>query len=53
MRLSFAFAWLLSLLLGLFAPAAAAAPKTDEGVPVKVVVLDSERKPIPTAVIRH
>ncbi|MBM4369316.1 MAG: hypothetical protein FJ102_24095 [Deltaproteobacteria bacterium] len=53
MRLSFAFACFFSLLLGLFAPAAVAAPKTDEGVPVKVVVLDSERKPIPTAVIRH
>lgn len=32
---------------------ALAAPKADEGVPVKVVVLDEEKKPIPTAVIRH
>lgn len=32
---------------------ALAKPKEDAGVPVKVVVLDEERKPIPTAVIRH
>lgn len=34
-------------------PAAHAAPKAEEGVPVKVVVLDIDKKPIPTAVIRH
>lgn len=46
---------LLVLLLGMFLPGVAlAAPKKDaEGVPVRVIVLDAERKPISTAVIRH
>lgn len=46
---------LFVLLLGMFLPGAAlAAPKKEaEGVPVRVIVLDAERKPISTAVIRH
>ena len=40
--------------VALLAPTVAiAAPKVEEGVPVKVVVLDEDKKPIPTAVIRH
>lgn len=38
--------------LSLAAPAVAK-EKSEEGVPVKVVVSDTEKKPIPTAVIRH
>ena len=35
------------------APAIAYADDAEEGVPVKVIVLDVEGKPIPTAVVRH
>jgi hypothetical protein len=46
---------LFALLFGLFSGAAHAAkpPKEVEGVNVKVIVLDVDRKPISTAVIRH
>ena len=41
-------------LMGLLVPGPALAKKKkSEGVPVKVVVQDSEGKPIPTAIIRH
>jgi hypothetical protein len=36
-----------------FVPAVAYADDAEEGVPVKVIVLDVEGKPIPTAVVRH
>jgi len=47
---------LLVMLLGVFAPGAAFAAKPAkevEGVPVRVIVLDVDRAPISTAVIRH
>lgn len=34
-------------------PAALAAPKKDDSVTVRVLVLDADRKPISTAVVRH
>lgn len=45
---------LVMLLVALVAASPAFAKgKDDQGVPVKVVVLDPDRKPIPTAVVRH
>lgn len=55
MRFSAIFAVFVAL-LGMFAPGVALAakpPKEVEGVPVRVIVLDAERKPVSTAVIRH
>lgn len=55
MRFSAIFAVFVAF-LGMFAPGVALAakpPKEVEGVPVRVIVLDAERKPISTAVIRH
>lgn len=46
-----AFLAVLVALLGGVAPALAG--KDDAGVLVKVIVLDADKKPIPTAVIRH
>ncbi|MDP2306184.1 MAG: hypothetical protein Q8P18_09150 [Pseudomonadota bacterium] len=46
----------LVMLLGMLVPGVAFAakpPKESEGVPVRVIVLDAERAPISTAVIRH
>lgn len=45
----------MAVLLGalLAAAPARAAKKDDMGIPVKVIVLDHEKKPLPTAVIRH
>jgi len=50
-----AFFAVLVALLGMFLPGVALAKPTKEaeGVPVRVIVLDVERKPISTAVIRH
>jgi hypothetical protein len=56
MRLSVLIAMFVAI-LGLLAPAMAeaapAAKKPAEGVNVRVIVIDAERKPISTAVIRH
>lgn len=48
------FAAFLAFVLALFAGSAHAADKKEvEGVPVRVIVLDADRKPISTAVVRH
>ncbi|MFZ5481887.1 MAG: hypothetical protein ACOZNI_34320 [Myxococcota bacterium] len=39
--------------LAVLAEPAHAAKKEDQGVPVRVIVLDAERKPVSTAVVRH
>ena len=52
MRPFFALVVLLTSLF-LTGPALAAPKKNTDGVPVRVIVLDAERKPISTAVIRH
>jgi hypothetical protein len=51
MRFAAFFAFILSLFAA--APAHAADKKEVEGVPVRVIVLDADRKPISTAVVRH
>lgn len=52
--LGFALAAFVAALFGVAgARPALAKPKEDSGVPVRVMVLDAERKPIPTAVVRH
>lgn len=54
MRLSVLIAFFVAM-FGLFASTAHAAPakKPAEGVNVRVIVIDGERKPISTAVVRH
>lgn len=51
-RAAVLFAVFLAAALGVAQPAFAK-PKDDNGVPVRVTVLDAERKPISTAVVRH
>lgn len=46
-------AWSLLFVIGLAPSWAVAKDDEKEGVPVKVVVLDQESRPIPTAVVRH
>jgi hypothetical protein len=43
----------LLMLVGMFSTPALAKAKDDQGVPVRVIVLDADRKPISTAVVRH